>query len=349
MDDGKDTQIKFGIDWLSFTFHPATKELFPEGKYYGDDTVLLAKNAFRDQVLYAASVALGCTTGDWVDLAVGMFGYHKVLLGPGGARILYDAPGRDDFHVSFPGEACGLISEAGMRSWMHFALVNHGVPKRCDINIDDHRSNATTPADVLRAIQGPDVVTHASTCLVQQGWRVGSMETTGHTVYLGQAGSRQRLRVYDKNLESGGAIPAIRWELESKNEPAETLVPLLANGDWGAVIKKRLVGFVDFRDSTKAVNSSAPTRDRPRLKWFQDLVDLVVRGSAYLPQAPRTIDDVISWVTKQAGTSLAVMFAYWGGDYSGFVEIINDGRERAKPKHTAVIPGIPLIRATVTG
>lgn len=323
---------KLGIDWLSITFTPEMGPVDP--MEWRDDDADRPKNQFRDDVVFAVSMALNCDPGDWVDMETGMFGYHNAQLGPGGAKVLYGAPGRDDFHVSLPGQACGMISESQMRSWLRFALANKGQATRCDVNLDDYEK-VVTPGEVLEALQGPDVVTQARQWLVQQGGAVRSKDTTGHTAYLGQKSSRQRLRVYDKDMESGGEIDAIRWELQARDEPARTLVAKLADGDWADVILRRLVAFVDFRDHL----SSAKVELRDRLEWFQRLVGLAKRATAYLPKAPRTVEQTIGWIKSQVATSLAVAIHSWGGSLEPLVEIFKDGEKRWKPRHRAMLAG----------
>jgi len=317
-----------GVDWLGITFTP-------EGI---NDIYTPRTNQFRDLVIFAAGVALGCDPRDWVDMDQSQWGYQRMLLGPGGAKILFDFPGADHFHISFPGKACALISETRMRSWLNFAISHKGKATRIDVKLDDY-DYVIMPADVLRAMQGPDCVTHARKGNTIQGWTVGSTEITGHTVKLGQPSSRQLLRVYDKGQESNGKIMAIRWELQSKKAPAESLMGLLATGVWGEVIHTRLVSFVDFRDSHVAVNTVAKVRDRPRLDWYAQLVASALKAPSYPPTAPRTAEDVVTWLDTQVGTSLAVAYKYWGDDISPLYPIIDAGAKRFKPKHLAILAG----------
>jgi len=195
-DDGRDKGeeaggegVQLSLDWCSVTLHP---------------TIEIPVDV--PQVQLAAAVALGCEVDDWVDLEHGSYGYHQGMVGPGGARLWWDAPGRDDIHVSFPGKACRLAGQERLVSFLRYCLGHGGKPTRCDVAIDDYEY-IVSPGQVQATLQGPDVVTHAQKVLTQQGGVVGSRDLTGATVYLGAPGSRQRLRVYDKGLESGGG----RW------------------------------------------------------------------------------------------------------------------------------------------
>ena len=308
-------QLCLCVDWLSATLHPSSE--MPVD-------VL--------QVHLATSLALECEPADWVETERGYFGYEKGMVGPGGARIWWDAPGRDDIHVSLPGQACGIVGQKRMVSFLKYALGHGGKASRCDTAMDDYQ-RVVSPCQVLGAIQGPNVVTHAKKVLTQQGGVVGSRELTGATVYLGAPGSRQRLRVYDKGLESGGEMDCIRWELESRDEAAETMAVALAYQDWGQVMASRLVGFVDFR----VADSHSEVEKRERLPWFQSLVGLVGKASAYLPKVARTVEQVVEWIDHAIGPSLAVAMKFWRGDLAPLSKILSSGENRFKPRHRAML------------
>jgi len=337
--------VQLSLDWLSVTFHPIKSDVMEGERWQGEDGGLETARVFRDKVHLAASVALGCELEDWVYVEAGMYGYRKSLIGPEGAKMLFDPPDRDDFNVSFPGKACGLVSQDRMRSWLRFMSANRGTGTRVDINIDDY-GRTVLPGQVLDELQGLDVVTHAKKVLVQQGFQVGKEEMTGITVYLGSPAARQRLRVYDKGLESGGEMDCIRWELQGRDEAAETLIPKLAEQDWGKVITSRLVSFVDFRDR----ESHSEVERRERLPWFQALVGAAEKASAYLPKVPRTVGQLIGWLGSAVGTSLAVAVNHWKqdealqGDFlAPLMEIVREGEARFKPKHRAMLMrvGVP--------
>jgi len=137
--EGVPAGVMVGVDWLAVTFRPVIEDGSPgeAGKWHGDHVMKEAECELRERVHLAASVALGCDVGDWHQLEYGRHGYRQGLLGPGGARIEYDPPGRDDFHVSFPGKACALIPEGRLRQFLRTAERNHGSATRVDVKIDD--------------------------------------------------------------------------------------------------------------------------------------------------------------------------------------------------------------------
>ena len=59
---------------------------------------------------------------------------------------------------------------------------------------------------------------------------------TGTTVYVGSSTSRQQLLVYDKEAQSGGTMPGVRWEPRSRAAAAVSMVTsLLESKDWGEI------------------------------------------------------------------------------------------------------------------
>lgn len=301
--------VVVGVDWLQLTF--------PDN---------------LDGAVDLASVALGCEPGDWARLEHGSLGYREGMIGPGQARIWWDAPDRLDVHVWLPGEACRLAGDVRLQDYLVAAEAVGAKATRVDVALDDY-DRVVAPVAVQEALQGPDAVTHARQYLTHQGGRVGSPELTGETVYLGAPSSRQRLRVYDKGLESDGELDCIRWELQSRKQAAETMAVALAHKDWREVAASRLVGFVDFRDRA----SHSEVEKRKRLPWFQELVGLVRKASAYLAEEPRTVEQVISWLDRAIGPCLAVAMEYWQGNLGPFSEILQDGRRRWKPRHKAML------------
>jgi len=310
-----DEGVQLALDWYEVTLHTTELTGVPD----------------HEQLQLAASIALGCSLDDWIPMDRGMYGYLDGMIGPGKAQIWWNAPGREDIHASFPGKACGIAGREGLVNFLKYSTSHGGKATRCDTVIDDHR-RVVSPDFVLTQIQGPTCVSHANNWLLQRGGDKGSPDTTGITAYLGSPSSRQRLRVYDKGLESDGELDCVRWELESRKEAAETMAIALAVEEWANVIVRRLVGFVDFRDQ-----DHSETEKRNRCDWYRELVGMAKKATAYLPKAARTVEEVIEWLDNTVGPSLAVVVKVWGGDFGPLGEIIRRGRARWKPKHQAMV------------
>jgi len=313
--------MQVSLDWLSTTFRPTS-----------DDAVDVA------QVQLAVSLAIGCELGDWVELEHGTHGYRFAMLGPGGARLDWGAPGRDDFHVALPGKACQAAGGVRMQQYARYVVAHRGRVTRLDLAMDDY-GRTVTPADFLGAIKGPDVVTHAKRGRAIEGFTVreGS-QPTGATCYLGSPQSRVQLRVYDKGLESQGKQDCIRHELQLRDEPAQVVLQELAGGrNWGETWASHLVRFVDFRHP--AAEDTNKTRWE-RVPWFQALVGLAEKALAYLPKPEKTMAQVLSWLKHSIAPSLALAVEFWQGDLGELVTLLDDGRRRWKPRHDRILAGI---------
>ena len=138
------------VDWFSATLKPTNEA--PCGV---------------ELVQTAAALALGCALDDWVELKHGEFGYRQAMVGPSGARLMWDAPGRVDVYMSLPGRACAVAGEDRLRTLLRF-VANHGHPTRIDITMDDF-AHIVKPDQVLAALKGPDAVTHAKKGLTTIG------------------------------------------------------------------------------------------------------------------------------------------------------------------------------------
>jgi len=265
--------------------------------------------------------------GDYLEVEHGMLGYERQKVGPGASRILWSAV-RPEAHVVLPGNwCCGLAQEQmrGLLLWVD-AL---GKPTRCDLAGDDWQRRVG-PRDVRDAVERREVVTHTRS----HRW-YENVHTKVGTMYFGAPSSRQIVRVYDKREESGGAIDAVRWELQTRDEAAQSLAWALVLGNWGRVWASRLVQLVDFRDRSadELVNRC------PRMGWFEAIVGNAKKAVVYEARPIVSAERVDWWLNRQVGPSLSAMTARHGGDL-GYVEtLVRDGRVRWKTKHRLLATG----------
>ena len=308
--DGMEGGVQLRLDWLDLTF--------PD-------------NWQRTQL--AVSLALGCTLNDWQVLPHGGKGYHQGAIGPGKALLWWDAPNRDDCHIQLPGQACRQVG-SDLMAWLLNQSELYGAwASRLDLALDDLLRRISI--EQLRiALGGPEAVSHAQQVQVIRGFGLHSEEIYGDTLYVGAPGSRQRLRVYDKNLESKGEIDAIRWELQDRDEAAESLRHQLAvsGGSWGKVARDRFVSFVDFKTPIVAHNSSV----RTRMPWYESLMTGAEKVQVYPPVPARTLPQVADWLTHTAGPSMAMLVAV-DGDKDALWPMVEYGAAHMKDKHRAMV------------
>lgn len=160
---------------------------------------------------------------------------------------------------------------------------------------------------------------------VVQGWQ---RAVAGATVYFGSAASDQRFRAYDKNLESDGEVDAIRYEMQLRDEAAETMVKALldAPGDWGSAMAVRLVSMVDFREPG-LVN----TASRPRMPWYEELVGGLKRARCYPPEDQRDFADLFEYYWATHAQNIAVIMHRMGE--AGMEQLAVEGKRKWREKH----------------
>ena len=310
------TKCRVTVDNLSLTYHPSS---------VSDGNRLLSK------VIEEVSDVLGAHPDDWIELDHGFYSYQRRLIGPANSRLYFDPKNGLDFHLSLSGQAC---QRAGSERLCDFfpSFVNAGAKaRRIDLALDDYEKRIT-PAQFLDELEGPNRVSHAKEIVKMEGQTLGS-SGRGETVYLGDPQSSRRLRVYDKEFESGGKIDAIRWELQERDRAAVKAAYDLANEDLNDVVRNRLVGFVDFR----LRESAEEVEDRLRWEPYEQLMVGATRAQAYFPVEEKSIEEKEEWFRRQMGPTLAMLIEYRGGDLEAISDYANDGRKRLKPRHIALI------------
>ena len=143
----------------------------------------------------------------------------------------------------------------------------------------------------------------------------------GGCFWLGGRKSPRLLRVYDKEAESGGAIPSVRFELQCRDEYATKMAADLvaaweAGESLGPVWAAHVVGFVDLREAKGHRSNSAKRR---RLGWWQELVGQPDAATL----AAKDDSSFAQWVRemrKQCGAFLLVMLQAEGIDEQRFAQ-----------------------------
>jgi len=289
------------------------------------------------QVVLAISLAMGVAPEDWFELPRGRNGYARAIQGPNDSHVDYAPIGdseRFDFHVTLGGKACGAVGHERMVKLLQYMERAGAKYTRIDIVMDDF-DKVMTPAGLEEIIKVPkdgddalgEWVSHATDWLGLGGGKMGCGDATEDTIYIGSPKSRNYLRVYDKDAESKGETPAIRWELQCRGESAETLGPLLAQGDWNIAIPQRFVSFIDFRARDKERIEA-----RTRLGWWKMLVEDTKRANMYEAKALKTLEDMADWAIKTVAPTIAAMYLGTGQNMAEMSNFINDGMNRMKPR-----------------
>jgi Replication initiation factor len=266
--------------------------------------------------------------GEFMQADRGMLGYHNMLLGCGRTKVLWgtnEARRANESHVILPGEACRLLGEREMRELLTWISDVGGTCTRIDLAGDDFEKRAT-PDEFREHRLGPTVVTKTR----PGRWFVDDC-TGGRTYYVGSRSSRMCMRVYDKAVESRGAIDSIRFELEAKAEGAVQLQRELIGGHWGSLWASHLVTLIDFRE--RWVDSNVARC--PRVAWFESLVGDATKAAPYLARRLPSLNEAKDWFIRQCGPTLAALVIAGAGDV--VYEALDEGPRHFRAKHRYLV------------
>lgn len=261
--------------------------------------------------------------------------------------------GQHEVHLDVPARALESMELSVLSAFLEFVSDHAHNVTRLDSALDDYHKHIT-PLE-LHALTS-DGYELRRDCLVTtavQSQLVSSCGVRGGTTwYLGAASAAVRLRVYDKGRESGGAIDAIRWEIQLRGVRARDALAQLVDGarrvgcsvaehmsDWWG---PQCVRFVDFRDRSTSSNISRAER----LSWWRALVDDARRAVAWTVPAPLTVERMHeyalhalpSWIATLADSAMVRGFSpeEWIRD------MVARGRARRSPRHAVALRAFEL-------
>jgi DNA relaxase NicK len=315
-------EIRAGLGAICFTVHP--------GQFADRD----------DSVNDVMAKLCSWVEGEFFTLEYGWRAYRHVAMGPVGARVCWDDP-YNTIHVEVKegwlaalGQGDRLVEFVEWVNEIAFYAKGDGGAAvrvtRIDNHLDDYKKSVR-PSEVSEWVDAGLSVTHAQAqeLLCSRKQRGAPI---GESFYLGKSGSRRRLNVYDKAVESDGKIDAIRWELREQEEAAEVAFSCLlmhvrlydSLEGYGKVVAERLVSFVNF------VSDDGGTR----LDAYRQLVGNAERRKGYELPVPTVVSvDVAQWIGRQVSASLAALFDGFGGDLEAISALLAMGRRKMRVRH----------------
>ncbi len=322
------TGLRCKVDWVQGTF-PA--KYFPEVRHH-------------------LNLLLGRGKGGFEATGHGIKFFDKAYKHPTGAVIaegLRQQNGRVDFSVAYlelSGSVLDFCTQTRLRKFLRVAYGKFEFKgTRGDLTIDDfdRRLNiglAKSAADNNNYTGFRDSVEY-----IESGrrGRRGCSISFGHR---GSAGGGKYFVIYDKFLQSKGAINSIRYELSLYDLGAHYALSELAFAPfatWGSLIGSFISGSIDFIERIDE-NDKNPQR-RGRLPFWDEIIgdyDKIKPVSSYKIVSA---DELEEWVRFQVAPSLATIFLarekkYGEGAFEVFMkDIIDDGKQRLRQKHRFMI------------
>lgn len=313
------------IDWLSFTDVANTD-------------------------IFTSLSELGFVRDEFMESDKGAFGYKKMLLHKGSTiRVLYDGNDGMGIHYDCSGSSIkelfshyrenlmqdtpfgpGIDMDMSVLKELLGHIRNIGHVTRLDLAIDDKYDPYYDLPELQNILEEQRFVSKF------RSWRLVKDSTTsgelvGATLYLGSRQSDIMLRIYDKQLEQiakgvkdADTVPWIRWELELKNEYANTVLTDLLNGtDVGSLcfnILSTYFRIIVFDDSNK---SRCSTEE----KW-DDFIGAVSRIQLFVMLEPPTLLDKQEWVIRQVAPTITGLILANYGDINWLTANLGSHAER---------------------
>lgn len=256
--------------------------------------------------------------------------------GLNGVLLFYDAgcdaddmPNRPPaLKIAMSGSVIGGANQTAIALWLNDrAEQNQLECTRIDVSLDDHEKFIDL-GKITEAKRNGDFFNTSWSGYMESGKRG---EDIGVTLYFGSPKSDKRLRIYDKTVESKGAVLGNRWEAEFRRKAAkEALYQWIEASieDEKTVCqwcKDTVLGVVDFRNRS----SGDPNRFRcPTLGWFGRLVKRLQAVPCRIrsPKPVVTVQKSIDWVVKSVAPTLSIIKDVLKGDYDEFIrESIYEG------------------------
>jgi hypothetical protein len=222
-------------------------------------------------------------------------------------------------------------------TWLGYAYHFEG--KRFDVAIDDYDKG--TPLEAVEAAAIAGNYAYCASHQIMESARRG--ENPGKTVYFGSPKSNKRVRCYDKSVESGGEIDAIRWEVQLRDDKADyaitrwlTLEPSDLTGEGARFLASLVTGGVHLCDR------SDNEKNIDRCEVLPFWADFLARAAEGLripcPKKAPLLERSLEWLQNQVAPTLGVVRRVFGEGFDTYMEaLIGGGENRHGSRHRALI------------
>ena len=162
------------------------------------------------------------------------------------------------------------------------------------------------------------------------------------TLYFGSGQSDKTLYIYDKFLESDGAIDSVRWEARWKDDYAHVRFFAICECLFDQNVKTlpeviaamttAAIDFIDIKSATRVCNCK-------RLPFWDDILQQIGRVKYPLRVILPLIEKTINWLEHQVSTSLAMIDELAGFEdlMNGLIDLKDMGLSRLNKTHRVQI------------
>lgn len=303
------------IDWLQFTFVPSA-----------DNDNITAKNIV-EELLCLDFEKFGCCKG--------MYGY-KSGYEYENIKVFYEGTETMGFHVQVTGKGCRYLENQEGFAWekLFALLIGHNCNiSRLDVALDD-----TEYLDMKKIqwyLERKLFTSRFKTWGIVEEKKLKDGEILGKTLYLGKRVSDVFIRIYDKKLESNGAIDAVRLETVLRNDKAKNFVveymKLENFGNLAFLANKVINNYIRFIKKNDENISRCSNAE-----WWEAFLLTCEKISLSKGKESVTLEKVCSWMERQCASALKLIIETKGEYYVRRMvdkAKLNDKHERLKAEY----------------
>lgn len=299
--------------------------------------------------VYEACDFLGISESDLIKLDYGKFGY-KSQYRFGNIMILADGHNANmGTHISMSGEGCRqyeTILKRGGDIWidlMKKVSDNQGHFTRLDVALDSYSKHFTID-DIIKKVRSGEVKSCLRDRRIIESYKVDISK--GATVYFGSHTSDIRIRIYDKAKEQEVNYDWIRVELQCRNDRADVLSQViylnnhLSLESFGGTVAGVIKNYLKFLDFSKGKNKSR----WPVSSFWTLFLGNVEEIKLTVEKVKKTIEDKLEWLKRDISPTIALVDMYHKryekNSYYFFLDLINEGKKKLKPRHLVFLQGL---------
>lgn len=257
------------------------------------------------------------TRVDWSEAKAGIKGkgWQQVALAPNGCRLCKNFLGGSlgwEILLEIPGKPITEIT--GDEAW-ELCRELRALGLKCtrfDWAIDDY-ARGLSLQDIYSSYKDGAFARVRKMHIWEECYAGKPPVLTGFT--CGSRQSDKYIRIYDKLIESKGAVNCIRFEVEFKGKCAGKLFDEFADAPTVAaafdIAAKYSVGCVDFIDRTDKNLDRCPVAP-----WWVSFVNAVGgQKKMSIPRLKRTVQRIVDWHEKQVARGMALLAECKGINY----------------------------------
>jgi len=215
-----------------------------------------------------------------------------------------------------------------LRRFFKFLLEMEFKTTRIDLAIDDY-TKSLKKDDFISAC---DSDLHHGFQAYGEQWQKTRAKPKGWTFYMGSFGSDKLYRLYDKSVESNGAIDSVRLEGQFRDKFCLFVLDYLLGAKTDCDFLHRICTLV-----YNGIDFYAGKRDRPDhqvCQWWADFKVLVDASDVKLlsGQTKSTVEKSMEWIEKSVERTLATIQEFYSELHMDFSEYLNARLEAGRAK-----------------